>query len=61
MRLAHLGLVASALYMGWQFLNGRVGRGAGEYAITLIVLALLIHISTGPGFGGPRRGQSATR
>lgn len=51
MRIAHLGLVVSALYMGWQFLRGRVGLGAGEYAITLFVLAVLIHVSTGPGFG----------
>src|SRR5680860_269013 len=32
MRLSHLGLVVSALYMGWQFLRGRVGAGAGEFA-----------------------------
>lgn len=51
MRIAHLGLVASALYMGWQFMRGRIGVGAGEYAISLVVLAVLIHISTGPGFG----------
>ncbi len=51
MRIAHLGLVASALYMGWQFLRGRIGVGAGEYAISLVVLAVLIHVSTGPGFG----------
>ncbi len=51
MRIAHLGLVASALYMGWQFLRGRFGVGAGEYAISLVVLAVLIHVSTGPGFG----------
>ena len=49
MRIAHLGLVASALYMGWQFLRGRIGVGAGEYAISLVVLAVLIHVSTGPG------------
>jgi len=51
MRIAHLGLVTSALYMGWQFLRGRLGVGAGEYAISLVVLAVLIHVSTGPGFG----------
>lgn len=49
--LAHFGLVVSALYMGWQFLRGRVGAGAGEFALSLTVLAVLIHISTGPGFG----------
>lgn len=49
--LAHLGLVVSALYMGWQFLRGRVGAGAGEFALSLAVLAVLIHISTGLGFG----------
>lgn len=52
MNLAHLGLVVSALYMGWQFLRGRVGIGAGEFALSLVILALLIHVSTGPGFGG---------
>ena len=30
MRVAHLGLVVSALYMGWQFLRGRIGVGAGD-------------------------------
>lgn len=48
--LAHLGLVVSALYMGWQFLRGRVGFGAGEFALSLVVLAVLIHISS-VGFG----------
>ncbi len=52
MRLSHLGLVVSALYMGWQFLRGRVGVGAGEFALSLVILAVLIHVSTGPGFGG---------
>ena len=52
MRLSHLGLVVSALYMGWQFLRGRVGAGAGEFALTLIVFAVLVQVSTGPGFGG---------
>lgn len=52
MRLSHLGLVVSALYMGWQFLRGRIGAGAGEFALTLIVFAVLVHITTGPGFGG---------
>ncbi len=52
MRLSHLGLVVSALYMGWQFLRGRVGAGAGEFALTLIVFAVLVHVTTGPGFGG---------
>jgi hypothetical protein len=51
MRLSHLGLVVSALYMGWQFLRGRIGLGAGEFALSLIILAVLIHISTGSGFG----------
>jgi hypothetical protein len=49
--VAHLGLVASALYMGWQFARGRVGFGAGEFALSLIVLGVLIHVSTGIGFG----------
>lgn len=52
MRLSHLGLVVSALYMGWQFLRGRIGLGAGEFALSLIVLGVLIHVTTGPGFGG---------
>ncbi|MDF1595140.1 MAG: type IV secretion system protein [Acidimicrobiia bacterium] len=52
MRLSHLGLVVSALYMGFQFLRGRVGAGAGEFAVTLIVFAVLVSISTGSGFGG---------
>ena len=52
MRLSHLGLVVSALYMGWQFLRGRVGVGAGEFALTLVVFAVLVHVSGGPGFGG---------
>jgi hypothetical protein len=52
MRLSHLGLVVSALYMGWQFLRGRIGVGAGEFALSLVILALLIHVSSGPGFGG---------
>lgn len=49
--LAHLGLVVSALYMGWQFLRGRVGFGAGEFLLSLVVLAVLIHITSGVGFG----------
>lgn len=49
--LTHLGLVVSALYMGWQFARGRFGFGAGEFALSLIVLAVLIHVSTGIGFG----------
>jgi hypothetical protein len=52
MRLSHLGLVISALYMGWQFLRGRVGAGAGEFALSLVVFAVLVSISTGSGFGG---------
>jgi hypothetical protein len=52
MRLSHLGLVVSALYMGWQFLRGRVGAGAGEFALTLIVYGALVFVSTGLGFGG---------
>jgi hypothetical protein len=51
MSLAHLGLVVSALYMGWQFLKGRIGQGAGEFVISLIILGVLVHVSTGPGFG----------
>ncbi|HSM43621.1 MAG TPA: hypothetical protein VK969_01250, partial [Acidimicrobiia bacterium] len=35
MRLSHLGLVVSALYMGWQFLRGRIGQGAGEFLLSL--------------------------
>lgn len=49
--LAQLGLVVSALYMGWQFARGRVGFGAGEFALSLVVLAVLIHVSSGVGFG----------
>ena len=60
MRLSHLGLVVSALYMGWQFLRGRVGAGAGEFALTLIVFAVLVHITTGPGFGGAVTGAMRT-
>ncbi|MEX0667150.1 MAG: hypothetical protein WD313_02340, partial [Acidimicrobiia bacterium] len=52
MRLSHLGLVVSALYMGWQFLRGRVASGAGEFALTLTVFAVLVHVSVGAGFGG---------
>ena len=52
MRLSHFGLVVSALHMGWQFLRGRVGAGAGEFALTLVVFAVLVHVSAGPGFGG---------
>lgn len=33
--LTHLGLVVSVLYMGWQFLQGRIGAGAGEFALSL--------------------------
>ena len=51
MRLSHLGLVVSALYMGWQFLRGRIGLGAGEFALSLIILGVLLHLSTGSGFG----------
>ncbi len=60
MRLSHLGLVVSALYMGWQFLRGRVSAGAGEFALTLIVFAVLVHITTGPGFGGAVTGAMRT-
>ena len=60
MRLSHLGLVVSALYMGWQFLRGRVGAGAGEFALTLIVFAMLVHVTTGPGFGGAVTGAMHT-
>jgi hypothetical protein len=52
LRLSHLGLVVSALYMGWQFFRGRIAAGAGEFVLTLIVFAVLVHVSTGPGFGG---------
>lgn len=51
MRLSHLGLVVSALYMGWQFLRGRIGLGAGEFALSLLILGVLLHFSTGSGFG----------
>lgn len=51
MRLSHLGLVVSALYMGWQFLRGRIGQGAGEFGLSLLILGILIHVSTGSGFG----------
>lgn len=60
MRLSHLGLVVSALYMGWQFLRGRIGAGAGEFALTLIIFAVLVHITTGPGFGGAVSGAMQT-
>ncbi len=60
MRLSHLGLVVSALYMGWQFLKGRIGAGAGEFALTLLVFAVLVHVSTGPGFGGAVSGTMHT-
>ena len=60
MRLSHLGLVVSALYMGWQFLRGRVGAGAGEFTLTVIVLAVLVHVTTGPGFGGAVTGAMQT-
>lgn len=60
MRLSHLGLVVSALHMGWQFLRGRVGAGAGEFALTLIVYAALVAISTGSGFGGAVTGAMRT-
>ena len=60
MRLSHLGLVVSAFYMGWQFLRGRVGAGAGEFALTLVVFAVLAHVSTGPGFGGAVTGAMHT-
>ncbi len=60
MRLSHLGLVVSALHMGWQFLRGRFGAGAGEFALTLIVFAVLVHVSTGPGFGGAVTGAMRT-
>ncbi len=60
MRLSHLGLVVSALYMGWQFLRGRIAAGAGEFALTLIVFAVLVHITTGPGFGGAVTGAMQT-
>ena len=51
MRLSHLGLVVSALYMGWQFLRGRIGQGAGEFVLSLVILGVLIHVSSGSGFG----------
>lgn len=60
MRLSHLGLVISAFYMGWQFLRGRVGAGAGEFALTLVVFAVLVHISTSSGFGGAVNGAVHT-
>ncbi len=60
MRLSHLGLVVSALYMGWQFLRGRVSAGAGEFALSLAVFAVLVHVSTGAGFGGAVTGAMET-
>jgi hypothetical protein len=60
MRLSHLGLVVSALYMGWQFLKGRIAAGAGEFAVTLIVYGALVTVSVGPGFGGAVTGAMAT-
>lgn len=60
MRLSHLGLVVSALYMGWQFLRGRYGTGAGEFALSLIVFAALVSITTGSGFGGAVTGTIQT-
>ena len=60
MRLSHLGLVISALYMGWQFLKGRVGAGVGEFALTLVVFAVLVSVSTGSGFGGAVTGAMHT-
>jgi len=42
---------------GW---HGRVGAGAGESALTLIVFAVLVHITTGPGFGGAVTGAMQT-
>jgi hypothetical protein len=60
MRLSHLGLVTSALYMGWQFLKGRFGVGAGEFALTLIVYAALVSITGGSGFGGAVTGAIQT-
>jgi hypothetical protein len=60
MRLSHLGLVVSALYMGWQFFRGRVGAGAGEFALTLVIFAVLVHVTTGPGFGGAVTGAMQT-
>jgi len=60
MRLSHLGLVISALYMGWQFLRGRVGAGAGEFALTLVVFAALVSITSGSGFGGAVTGTVQT-
>jgi hypothetical protein len=50
-RISHLGLVVSALYMGWQFLRGRHGAGAGEFAVTLVVFAALVTVTTTGGFG----------
>lgn len=58
--LAHLGLVVSGLYMGWQFLRGRVGLGAGEFLLSLVVLAVLVHITSGVGFGGTVTGTIET-
>lgn len=60
MRISHLGLVVSALYMGWQFLRGRVGLGAGEFALTLVVFAALVSITTGSGFAGAVTGTVET-
>ena len=59
-RLSHLGLVISALYMGWQFLRGRIGAGATEFALSLAVFAALITVTTGAGFGGAVTGAMHT-
>jgi hypothetical protein len=53
--------MVSALHMGWQFLRGRFGAGAGEFALTLIAFAVLVHVSTGPGFGGAVTGGHVRR
>lgn len=50
LQLSHLGLVVSALYMGWQFTRGRIGLGAGEFVLSLVVFAVLVSVS-GAGFG----------
>lgn|GEM_PF-3726995 len=59
-RISHLGLVVSALYMGWQFLRGRYGAGAGEFTLTLAVFAALVTVTTTGGFGAAVTGAMAT-
>jgi hypothetical protein len=59
-RISHLGLVVSALYMGWQFLRGRYGAGAGEFTLTLAVYAALLTVTATGGFGAAVTGAMGT-